>query len=446
MDNIISKIFKVIKEAKRKDIDPKLKAWIETKYGPWDERDFLSDDGDTYFKTSSVNKETGAVEHTIINLPSFETLIKQLKATKDAANELIRGESVRDDEVLRSIYDEIRNEFNRFRTHLRKEYPAFYQQLKGQLSEELDEMSTTGGGTGAATFTPGTGMTYATPYAFKLKKKQEPIPENHTDAENKKLKVISKELKAASKMHKGQAKKIDKIVKEIKEYTKVSKPRFTKDKNNPNFLNVYMDYDTGAGGALIALGKETMSGQIRRLSSAEAVRQMDDIAKKLNDNFNLEDIEVTDLENGKVRIFAVSDDFIDMDPRSELSMALLNESIGATLGPGPKASADGVNNSTYTSEFGYKLVPKNKAGNYVQKGSKLDVKQIFEDQKEYQNERIQAFDVIEQQLNDIYKMLSNAKNETSEYYNDNPSSYNVVKPTDLVLDYIKDIKDLLKGE
>ena len=94
-----------------------------------------------------------------------------------------------------------------------------------------------------------------------------------------------------------------------------------------------MDYDTGGGGALMALGKETMSGQIRRLSSAEAVRQMNDIAKKLNDSFNLEDIEVTDLENGKVRIFAVSDDFIDMDPRSELSMALLDEGYWCYIRP-----------------------------------------------------------------------------------------------------------------
>ena len=98
------------------------------------------------------------------------------------------------------------------------------------------------------------------------------------------------------------------------------------------------------------------------------------------------------------------------------------------------------------SSYGYKLVPKNKAGNYVQKGSKLDVKQLFEDQKDFQLKRVAAFDVIEQEMNDIYKMLSNAKNETSEYYNDNPSSYTVIKPTDLVLDYIKDIKNLLKGE
>ena len=65
---------------------------------------------------------------------------------------------------------------------------------------------------------------------------------------------------------------------------------------------------------------------------------------------------------------------------------------------------------------------------------------------DFQNRRIQAFDRIEQEMNDIYKMLSNAKNETSDYYNENPGSYSVVKPTDLVLDYIKDIKDLLKGE
>ena len=82
------------------------------------------------------------------------------------------------------------------------------------------------------------------------------------------------------------------------------------------------------------------------------------------------------------------------------------------------------------------------------KGSGLEVKQLFEAEsaEDFQKGRIASFDVIEQELNDIYKMLSNAKNETSTYYNDNPSSYSVVKPTDLVLDYIKDIKDLLKGE
>jgi hypothetical protein len=101
-----------------------------------------------------------------------------------------------------------------------------------------------------------------------------------------------------------------KSIDEDNSYARVSKPRFKKDKNNPNFLNVYIDYDLGPGGNSIAFGKETMSGQIRRLSSEKARKIAHDIALDLEANFNLEDIEVTDLENGKVRIFAVSDDFV----------------------------------------------------------------------------------------------------------------------------------------
>jgi hypothetical protein len=97
-------------------------------------------------------------------------------------------------------------------------------------------------------------------------------------------------------------------------YARVSMPRFVKDKNNPNFLNVYIDYDLGPGGSSIALGKETMTGQIRRESAAEAMRLAGDVARDLEAEYNLEDIDIQDLENGKVRIFAVSDDFINMDP------------------------------------------------------------------------------------------------------------------------------------
>jgi hypothetical protein len=110
-------------------------------------------------------------------------------------------------------------------------------------------------------------------------------------------------------------------------YARVSMPRFKKDKNNPNFLNVYIDYDLGPGGSSIALGKETMTGQIRRESAAEAMRLAGDVAKDLEAEYNLEDIDIQDLENGKVRIFAVSDDFINMDPN------MLGESLNENLNP-----------------------------------------------------------------------------------------------------------------
>ena len=101
-------------------------------------------------------------------------------------------------------------------------------------------------------------------------------------------------------------------VNEDNSYVRVSEPRFVKDKNNPNFLTVYIDYGVGPGGSSIALGKETMSGQIRRLSAAAAMEKGHEIAKDLESKYNLEDIEVSDGENGKVQVFAVSDDFIDM--------------------------------------------------------------------------------------------------------------------------------------
>jgi hypothetical protein len=94
---------------------------------------------------------------------------------------------------------------------------------------------------------------------------------------------------------------------------RISEPRYIKDKNNPNFLNVYIDYSIGAGGVTTALGIETMTGQIRRKSAAAAVDKLNNIAKDLESKYNIEDIEVTDLENGKVRLFAVSDDFEGAD-------------------------------------------------------------------------------------------------------------------------------------
>lgn len=263
-----------LKEAvlKPKDVDPALLKRLEAKYGPVDmKNDFFSDDLDTYFKTSEVDKETGRVGHDIIKLASFGDALKKMSDAVKSLKQLMGTADARGDQNIQTVADELKKVFNKYRTHLRKNYPDQYNQIKNTL----EEISSTGGGVGAATFTPGTGAQYATPNAFSGKKK----------------------------------------------------------------------------------GKYSDGGM-------------------------------------------------------------------------------------YTKKFGYKLVP-NKV-----KDSGLEVKNLFEAEtsSDFQKRRIAAFDEVEQQLNDIYKMLSNAKNETVQYYTDNPSSYAVVKPTDLVMDYIKDIKDLLQGE
>jgi hypothetical protein len=108
---------------------------------------------------------------------------------------------------------------------------------------------------------------------------------------------------------------------------------------------------------------------------------------------------------------------------------------------GKKTNKKGTKN-IYYYKLGWKPVPKKI------KGSGLEVKHLFEDDKltphqQFHNERIGAFDIIDTQLNNIYKKISNAKNKTIEYYKDNPKSYKIVAPTDFIQDYLKDINKLL---
>ena len=63
--------------------------------------------------------------------------------------------------------------------------------------------------------------------------------------------------------------------------------------------------------------------------------------------------------------------------------------------------------------------------------------------QKFHEERIMAFDALEARLENIKKEIRQAKIETITYYRDNPKSYAVIKPTDLIADYIKDIEILL---
>ena len=66
-----------------------------------------------------------------------------------------------------------------------------------------------------------------------------------------------------------------------------------------------------------------------------------------------------------------------------------------------------------------------------------------QDVKKYQEERIAAFKAIEARLNSIYPAIDRAKDETIAYYKENPQSYSVVVPTDLIMEYLNDIEELL---
>ena len=123
----------------------------------------------------------------------------------------------------------------------------------------------------------------------------------------------------------------------------------------------------------------------------------------------------------------------------------IKEGPGASLGMGPSAGAEGVKDNAYVKQFKYKLVPKKI------KGSGLEVKQLFEDDvlnemNDVQKRRIASLDEIEKLMNEIQPLVSNAKNETIELYGGNAGSYDINKPIEIVLSYLKEIKQLLSEQ
>ena len=89
------------------------------------------------------------------------------------------------------------------------------------------------------------------------------------------------------------------------------KPYIVRDAKNPNFLKVFIKYPEGVG-HLAAYGQKTLSGQEREYGIKKAMEIGQALASKLESSYNLEDIDVFDNGDGKVIVFAVSDDFIDM--------------------------------------------------------------------------------------------------------------------------------------
>lgn len=119
---------------------------------------------------TDIDPTTGAISWSILQVPNIDRLLDESDDLVATAKGVYA--KVKDDKVFLDIYKQARSLRNTIRTHTRNNYPEEYKKSRGVNEEEIDEMSTTGGGAGSATFSAGTGMQYATPYAFKKKKKK----------------------------------------------------------------------------------------------------------------------------------------------------------------------------------------------------------------------------------------------------------------------------------
>jgi hypothetical protein len=75
---------------------------------------------------------------------------------------------------------------------------------------------------------------------------------------------------------------------------------------------------------------------------------------------------------------------------------------------------------------------------------KLKEVERYSSPRKFHQERMLGFDEIEDLLGQIQPLLKDAKQKTEEYYQNNPLSYAVIIPTDIIQDYLKDIITALK--
>jgi len=116
-------------------------------------------------------------ESDVVYVPDFEILLKDINRALDTLRTIATDPEVIKDPKFGEIYNQFRLLRNTLRTHMRKNYPTEYQKIKGMF-----EMSGTGGGAGAASFSPGAGAQYATPFAFRLAPKMKKLGETSPGA------------------------------------------------------------------------------------------------------------------------------------------------------------------------------------------------------------------------------------------------------------------------
>lgn len=160
----------------------------------------------------------------------------------------------------------------------------------------------------------------------------------------------------------------EKLLEDIDEAVATAKGVYTKTKDDEKWREIYED----------------LRG-VRNKTRTHFRNEYPDEYKRMKTiNMNEEDVDEISTSGGAGSYltpyaFRKKGAKADDEAYTELGYTLAKEGKlgdGSDLGPGPKASEDGVKDNAYVKQFKYKLVPKNKKGNYVQKGSGLEVKNV----------------------------------------------------------------------
>ena len=225
----------------------------------------------------------------------------------------------------------------------------------------------------------------------------------------------------------------DKLYQEVDQFVDAAKRVFQKTKDDKKFIEIYDD-----------------ARKVKNKIRTHLRNNYTDIYKRLQmRGIAEEDIEEISTSGGAGSYLTK---YAFKKPKKK-KVDEASKNPGATLGPGPKAGADGVKDNYYVKAFGYKLAPSVKN----RKSKVIDYRQLWKenhmynqtlseaenDVEQFQQKRINDFDELEKRLDVLQKKLKQGKLSTIRYYREKPESYSVVYGTDMINDYFNDIETLL---
>jgi hypothetical protein len=391
------KLNELAKKATAKDAEKELKKPSEGfKVG----QVTISDDGTSKSTITNIDSQTGAVMWQVENLPGFDMLYDELDDLVDIAKRVYV--KTKEDKRFREFYDQVRKLRNSVRTHLRNEYPDQYKRIMriGEAikipdptsfadmdDEEKEQIAKITGPLRdlikqfklkKEVSMSGAAGSYLTPYAFSRKSAKKA-----DDEDNKELgyKLVNEGIGnkiniARAKSHFKQGEKIAAINKKTKKVTKITGSNQFGSFNPKEYDFAYIDENFSAGGRSLGYYEED-----------DLIETVDLVHVKEPDGSLYGTGEVVKVEKDKTWVRFDGDTIkkfdsdrvvpIQEDAQKSANIHKQGQDPGATLGPGPAASPDGVQDNAYVKQFKFKLVPKNKDGTYVQKGSTLPVRKLW---------------------------------------------------------------------
>lgn len=512
---------------------------------------------------TDVNPETGAITWDIKDVADFTSTYKELEKAKDFLSKLEKTGKSKDDPAIDKLAAEIKDLFNIFRSHIRKNYPEEYERvlrlkedlsIKGKKVKRINKNNSNNPEDYTVEYEDGTSEPYvdtleenegkvdwdniAKDVADKLKKGYWPWAikngvENITRSDLGSV-LVNGGYTTDSGIRKNIGDIMDKVLALVKESVNEQSEQWTQlDVININkslrlalktFNNLVRNLERLEG----ELGKHSnkpqgnllqgmapdsfdymgVQNKLNKLYNAfsnafsidESVNEghgldqvdldyLQHIADKNPDDTKLEKIvkfltksnilvdKTKDLskgkeveeekikgadgkacwkgyryagtEDGKDKCVKVNEEDVEEESSTSQGGASFTPGSGAQYAT-PYAFKKKNKSNKSNNIYKYKLSsPFNKPVPKKIKGSGLEVKQLFEKEElteysDFQQKRINVFDEVEEKLNSLGPLLSNAKNATAEYYNENPGAYTIIYSTDMINGLLDDIKELLK--